>query len=250
MLDITAIFLAAGRGVRMGERGRMKPKGLISIGAQSFIEDAVDTLQAHGIHTIRVVTGHLAEQYADLKATRRPGLDLRHNADYEKMGSLQSLLVGLEGEDGPCLLLESDLIFEPRAVATAIARPDHSALLVSGPTGAGDEVHVWTDTHEGEPCLRDMSKLVDRWADRPHGELVGLTYLTGDAVRHLRRVGPELVRENAMEDYENGLVELARSHPVTCPRIADLAWAEVDNEAMLSRAAEHVYPRIVAARGH
>lgn len=248
MLDIKAIFLAAGRGVRMGERGRMTPKGLISIGERTFLEEAVATLADNGVGNARVVTGHLAEQYRDLAAVRCPGLDLRHNPDFEVKGSLQSLLVGLEGEDGPCLLLESDLIFEPRAVATAIARPDRSALLVSGATGAGDEVHVWADETDGNRCLRDMSKLVDRWPDAPHGELVGITYLTGDAIRHLRRIGPDLVRNNAMEDYENGLVELARSHPVTCPKVEDLAWAEVDNEAMLTRAAKQVYPRILAAR--
>ena len=248
MLDIKAIFLAAGRGVRMGERGRMTPKGLISIGEQTFLEEAVATLVAHGIGNARAVTGHLAAHYGELAATRCPDLDLRHNPDFEMKGSLQSLLVGLEGEDGPCLLLESDLIFEPRAVAATIARPDRSALLVSGATGAGDEVHVWADEADGELGLRDMSKRVDRWPDTPHGELVGLTYLTGDAVRHLKRIGPDLVRNNAMEDYENGLVELARSHPVTCPKVEDLAWAEVDDEAMLARAAEKVYPRILAAR--
>ena len=42
MPTIKAVFLAAGRGVRMGERGLLTPKGLISLGTQSFLEDAVD----------------------------------------------------------------------------------------------------------------------------------------------------------------------------------------------------------------
>ena len=51
-----------------------------------------------------------------------------------------------------------------------------------------------------------------------------------------------------MADYESGLVALAREHPVTCPKVEDLAWAEVDNEDMLARATARVYPRILAAR--
>ncbi|QGZ34761.1 phosphocholine cytidylyltransferase family protein [Stappia indica] len=248
MPTIKAVFLAAGRGVRMGERGLLTPKGLISLGHQSFLEDAVDTLALHGITDIRVVTGHLAEHYRELAANRRPSLDLRHNGTFATKGSLQSLMVGLEGLDGPCLVLESDLVFEPRAVAAAIGEPETPALLTSGKTGAGDEVHVWIDDREGRPCLRDMSKLVDRWHDAPYGELVGLTYLTGEAVARMQEIGPQLIALDPMADYESGVVELAQSQPVIVPRIDDLAWAEVDNEAMLARAAELVYPRIEAAR--
>ncbi|MBC2860993.1 phosphocholine cytidylyltransferase family protein [Stappia sp. 28M-7] len=248
MPTIKAVFLAAGRGVRMGERGRMTPKGLISLGPQSFLEDAIDTLAMHGITDIRVVTGHLAEHYRELAAGRRPSLDLRHNDNFTTKGSLQSLMVGLDGLDGPCLVLESDLVFEPRAVAAAIAEPQTPALLTSGKTGAGDEVHVWIDDREGRPCLRDMSKLVDRWHDAPYGELVGLTYLTGEAVARMQEIGPQMIALDPMADYESGVVELAQSQPVIVPRIDDLAWAEVDNEAMLARAAEQVYPRIEAAR--
>lgn len=248
MPTIKAVFLAAGRGVRMGERGLLTPKGLISLGTQSFLEDAVDTLALHGITDIRVVTGHLAEHYRELAANRRPSLDLRHNGTFATKGSLQSLMVGLEGLDGPCLVLESDLVFEPRAVAAAIGEPETPALLTSGKTGAGDEVHVWIDDREGRPCLRDMSKLVDRWHDAPYGELVGLTYLTGEAVARMQEIGPQLIALDPMADYESGVVELAQSQPVIVPRIDDLAWAEVDNEAMLARAAELVYPRIEAAR--
>ncbi|MAA98213.1 MAG: 4-diphosphocytidyl-2C-methyl-D-erythritol synthase [Stappia sp.] len=248
MRDITSIFLAAGRGIRMGERGRMTPKGLLSMGGRTFCEEAVATLRQHGLQRVRIVTGHLADQYEDLVATRLDGVETRHNAAFTEKGSLHSLMVGLEGIDGPCLVLESDLVFEPRAVERVLAETDRSALLVSGSTGAGDEVYVWADERDGTPCLRDMSKLSDRWPDTPRGELVGLTYLTAEAVRGLREIAPSLLAETVMADYESGLVALAREHPVTCPKVEDLAWAEVDNEDMLARATARVYPRILAAR--
>jgi choline kinase len=248
MRDITSIFLAAGRGVRMGERGRMTPKGLLSLGEKTFCEDAVETLAAHGLGQVRIVTGHLAEQYGDLVARRLPDATLCHNPDFAEKGSLNSLLVGLEDVDGPVLLLESDLVFEPRAVAAVLAEPGSSALLVSGPTGAGDEVYVWAETQGGRPCLVDMSKQVGHRDAPHHGELVGLTYLAAEAVRRLKRIGPGLVDETPMADYESGLVALARTHDITCPKVEDLAWAEVDNEEMLARAARLVYPRIVEAR--
>lgn len=248
MVDITAIFLAAGRGMRMGERGRMIPKGLLSIGETTFVEDAAVTLRAHGISAPRIVTGHLADQYETLARERLPDAELCHNPDFATKGSLHSLLVGLRRQTGPCLLLESDLIFEPRAVEAAIANPSQAALLVSGSTGAGDEVYVWADDALRGNCLRDMSKDAARWPDRHHGELVGLTYLTEPAVALLNTIGPGMVARDPMADYESGIVALARSEPVICPKIEDLAWAEVDNEEMLERAATLVYPRIEAAR--
>lgn len=248
MGDITSIFLAAGRGIRMGERGRMTPKGLLSMGERTFCEEAVASLRQHGLGPVRIVTGHLAEQYDALVAERLEGVETRHNAAFAEKGSLHSLMVGLEGLDGPCLVLESDLVFEPRAVGEAVASPERSALLVSGATGAGDEVYVWATEQDGTPCLADMSKQLGHRPDTPHGELVGLTYLTAEAVRGLKAIAPRLQAEKAMADYESGLVALAREIAITCPKIEDLAWAEVDNEDMLARATARVYPRILAAR--
>ena len=248
MVNITAVFLAAGRGVRMGARGKVMPKGLMSIGQHTFLEEAVATLRAHEIDAIRVVTGHLAKQYTSLIAGKLGDLAECHNANFADKGSLHSLLVGLDGVQGPCLIVESDLVFEPRAIAAAIAEPMHSALLTSGPTGAGDEVYVWADARAPGQCLRDLSKIATRWDDPAHGELVGVTHLTADAVIHLKKIGPRMVDADAMADYESGLVALGREHPITCPKIDDLAWAEVDDEAMLARAAAEVYPRIQAAR--
>jgi len=42
--------------------------------------------------------------------------------------------------DEAFLLLESDLIYEPRALHALLAVPDEDTVLLSGPTAAGDEV--------------------------------------------------------------------------------------------------------------
>ncbi|MBL6430976.1 MAG: hypothetical protein HPM95_06165 [Alphaproteobacteria bacterium] len=43
-------------------------------------------------------------------------------------------------------------------MTAAIADSSQAALLVSGATGAGDEVYVWADEKAGQNCLRDMSR--------------------------------------------------------------------------------------------
>lgn len=251
MLDFTAIILAAGRGVRMGPRGEMSPKGLLSFGQRAFVEESVTYLRDRGVKRILIVTGHLADHYEQAVPSwsASPLINLRHNPAYAELGSLHSLMVGLEGVDGPCVVLESDLVYEPRALDALDGSGKRSVLVVSGPTGAGDEVYVWADpiaSGKGHR-LRDMSKSRSRWQDDHHGELVGITSLTPGAVRRLKSLTPALIAERALADYEDGLVATAREEDIICHRIDDLAWAEVDDERMFSRAAQKVYPAIRAS---
>ncbi len=251
MFDITAIILAAGRGIRMGPRGEMSPKGLLSFGQRAFVEESVANLQHRGVTRILIVTGHLADHYerAVPAWSGSSSIELRHNPVFTERGSLHSLMVGLEGVDGPCIVLESDLVYEPRALDALDRTGERSVLVVSGPTGAGDEVYVWADPNGSgeEHHLRDMSKKRDRWEDRHHGELVGITGLGANAVRRLKTLAPGLIAERALADYEDGLVATARDEKIVCHRIDDLAWAEVDDEQMFARAAQRVYPAIQAS---
>lgn len=245
MGEITALVLAAGMGVRMGARGRLMPKGLIEIGNVPMIEQSVATLWAHGVARIVIVTGHLSEQYDRLFAG--DDVELVYNPDYSTTGSLRTLAVGLAGIDTACLIVESDLIYSPRALAPMDCRTDR--FLLSGPTGAGDEQYVWADARVGGGhTLAHISK--DRRArdTAPLGEMVGFTALTAETVPLMRRVTDRVLAVDPAAHYEPGLVALARQIDVDCALISDLHWAEVDDEDMLERAANVVYPRVLAER--
>jgi len=245
MPDLTAIILAAGRGIRMGPRGPFSPKGLLRLSERTLVEDSIAHLRAGGIGRVRIVTGHLAQAYQRAANSWKGDIELRHNPDYAAQGSLLSLMVGLDGIDGPCIVLESDLVYERRALDALDDSGRQSVLVLSGPTGAGDEVHVWADPlGDGtRHRLRDMSKRLDRWPDRPHGELVGITALSATAVRQLKVLAPALLAERAHADYEEGLAATARTEDILCHRIDGLLWAEIDDERMLARAAR-LYPDI------
>lgn len=246
MHDITAIILAAGRGIRMGRRGELMPKGLLRLGGRTLVEQSVVNLRARGIRRIRIITGHLREMYEEEARHWGGGIELVANDGYAQSGSLASLTLGLEGVEGPCVVLESDLIYEPRALAPLGA--EKPQLVLSGPTGAGDEVYVWAQrAPDGSFVLRDMSKKLQHRAEPHHGELVGILYLTQQATGEMRQAAGEVLGREPRADYEAGLVALARNVPVVCPRFDDLAWAEIDDEAMFRHAAEKVYPRIAAA---
>src|SRR5690606_10418285 len=125
-----------------------------------------------------------------------------------------------------------------RALRSLLDLGSEDAVLLSGPTGAGDEVLV--QARDG--CLEAMSK--DRGAlDAVSGELVGISRISAALAGRLFAIADSLFERSLRYDYEtDGLVAAARERCIPCPVVADLVWAEIDDAAHLARARESVYP--------
>lgn len=214
----TACVLAAGLGTRLGPLPH--PKGFLRLGGRTLIDRSLGHLRAHGIERVVIVTGHLAEFYEALE-----GVTTVRNAAYAHTGSLASLACAAPLLDEDFLLLESDLVYEPRALATLLEHPHPDLVLLSGPTHAGDEVFVETD-RTGR--LRTMSKDPARLREVA-GELVGISRISRSLLADLVRA-PEGAYET------DGLVRCAATHDIRCPLVPDLVWAEIDDAAHLARA--------------
>ena len=236
-----ALILAAGRGVRMGPRGQNIPKGFIEVGGECLVARSLALLARAGIRDITIVTGHLAERYGDLGPVQGVSVTTLHNPLYAEKGSFESLRVGLSAMRGPFLLLESDIIYEPRALATVLASGHDSVILTSGPTGAGDEVYVWADERNGAVRFRGMSKQRATHADEPFGELVGISKISAELARQLTLHAAEA---EANADYESAVVRAAGDNSIACLRVDDLLWGEIDDEAMLARVETTLWPRL------
>lgn len=244
MSELSALIVAAGRGIRMGPRGELTPKGLLEIGDTALVARSVALLKARGIGRVRIVTGHLAEQYEAAFADVE-GVDLAHNPDYATTGSARSMITGLADMEGPILLLESDLVYEAAALATI--GEGESCILVSGETKAGDEVYIWTrDGAAGAPVFDMMSK--DKGAvEADHfGELVGISRFDAEDAERLKRAAEVVLGEDPKADYESTVIHMAKTQDIACRKIEDLAWSEIDSEEMYAHALGEVWPRIVA----
>lgn len=236
-----AVILAAGRGVRMGPRGRGIPKGFIEVGGEPLILRSLKLLAAAGIGRVQIVTGHLAEQFETLPTVAGLEVRLVHNAFFAEKGSFESLRVGLSQAEAPVLLLESDIIYEPRALSAVLDSEEGDLILTSGPTGAGDEVYVWADAAPQGLRFRGMSKVKSTHADEPHGELVGISKLSPALATKLLRDAAEIGPEG---DYESALVRAAGEIPIGVIRVTDLLWGEIDDEAMLSNVETRLWPAL------
>jgi choline kinase len=240
----TALILAAGLGARLGQRGRAAPKGFLQLGERPIVEESVALLAAAGIRRVVIVTGHLAEFYEELRQRAPRLIETVHNPDFASTGSLRSLACARDLVDADLLLLESDLIYERRALAVALADPRPDVVLLSAPTGSGDE--VWVEVDGGR--LVSMSKDRSRLGPGVEGELVGISKLSRSLFGDLCEVATDPAAARGHYETE-GLVALAPRRAIPCRLVDDLAWTEIDDETALARARERVYPAILARDG-
>jgi len=236
----TAVILAAGMGIRLNEIGRLIPKGFIRLGEKTIIEESIEKLKKIGIMKIIIVSGHLNSFYKNLAKLSKGLIEIVNNNQYAESGSLYSLYLAHQKVEEDFLLLESDLIYEERALHETITFPEKNVILLSGPTYSGDEVYV--KTMNG--YLYNMSKDKNILGDNITGELVGISRISTELYSFVIKQAEKMFKDSLKVDYETGLVASSRLYPINCHLVSDLIWAEIDDEHHLYRAKTVVYPRI------
>jgi len=238
----TAVILAAGMGTRLRDEVEDYPKGFLRLGEQPIIEESIERLVAAGIRDIVIVTGHCAEYYERLAAGQDGLVRTVHNPRFADSGSMYSLYCAHDAVDDSFLLLESDLIYEQRALTELLIEPAPDAILLSGPTGAGDE--VWVETRDSD--LVAMSKDRNALTGLVTGELVGISKISTGLFRLMQEIAGQVFETSLRYDYETDCLVAAGAHrPIRCPVVTDLIWSEIDDPSHLQRAREQIYPNIV-----
>ncbi len=235
----TAIILAAGMGMRLKERGKLTPKGCMRLGEKSIVEESVIRLLAVGIERIVIVTGHLAEQYEPLQNQYREAVQLVHNPHFADSGSMYSLYCTRHCVDEAFLLLESDLVYERRALIACLESSSDNVVLLAGLSNSSDEVFV--ETLNGH--LVAMSKNRDHLGDEISGEMVGICKISRPLFSVMLDTAEQRFVTTRHMDYETDcLVAASRDVPISCPVVEDLMWCEIDDETHLTRARNEIYP--------
>jgi choline kinase len=199
----------------------------------------VDKLVAAGIERVVIVTGHLSEYYEKFAASRPGLIETVHNPEYADSGSTYSLYCARHRLDRGFLLLESDLVYERRALEVLLAG-EEDAVLMSGPTYAGDEVYIQAPHGLLQQMSKDRAEL-----QSVTGELVGISRISFRLWEVMREQAARAFDDTLHVAYEmDTLVAAAAQRPVSCPLVEDLVWGEIDDEGHLKRVREQVYPAI------
>ncbi len=236
----TAVILAAGLGSRLGQKTKEIPKGFIEIEDISLIERSVKNLLACGITKIVIGTGYLSEVY-DTFALSYPEIISYKNDDYCTTGSMYTLnnLSTIIKED--FLLLESDLLYEKRAINELLSDDRNNLILGCGMTDSGDEVFIELANEKPVKMSKNGSGL------EKHAELVGISKVSYELYQEMC---VNFKTEKRTIDYEYLLLRSSlESGNVQVKKIEDLLWCEVDDASHLKRAKTKIFPRIKSKDG-
>ena len=232
-INITqAVILAAGMGVRLKELNRGVPKGFISLADDvPIIERSIETLLACDVSDIIIVTGFMDEHYENLRS-KYPQIKTVRNEKFSESGTMYSLWCARKLINKDFTLLESDLIFETRAIRELLESPVKNLLLITGKTEAGDEVYVEADGDWVKQISKDkkvMGSIV--------GEFIGVSRLSYDFYLKLIRIAEESFESDLNASYDmDCFVTVADKTPLGFLKIEDLLWAEIDDALQLKRA--------------
>lgn len=228
--------MAAGLGTRFGHYTELVPKGFVEVGGKPMIIRSIETLLSCGIERIILGTGYKKEAYEALQADFSQ-IETCFSPRYADTNSMYTLYNTRDviGDDS-FLLLESDLVFERKAILSLLDDEFPDVMLVSSLTKFQDQYYVEYDRNH---ILTSCS--VDKNALEAKGELVGIHKLSNTFYRRMCADYATILESQPKLGYEYELLRMSRSvSPVRVLRVEGLKWYEIDDEADLSYAEEHI----------
>lgn len=228
------IILAAGRGSRLGERTKDRPKCMCTLCGRTLLDRCLDTLEEAGFprSDTGIVTGYRSDMF------QADGVTYFHNAGWEKTNMFCSLTMAKEWlEREPCLVCYSDIVFAPEAVRLLADSP--APLAITSYSGFWD---LWklrmenpledleTFRVDGDGRLLEIGLKPSAPADI-QGQFMGLLRFTpeswGWVGETIKRPLPKTVDKLDMTTLLQGMLQLG--YPIQTVS-TDSLWLECDSE--------------------
>lgn len=265
MID-TAVIMAAGKGTRFGSRTTAMPKGFIEFKGKSMIERSIENLLSVGIKRIIIGTGYHREWYEGLK-TRYPQVVTVFSPVYADSNSMETLYrCRLAVGDRDFLLLESDLVYERKALTLLLEDSHKDIMLASDVMKFQDQYYIAVDEQLNLlKCSTDKEVLIDDTGEEPYGELVGIHRLSNSFYREMIKDYENHHNDYIKRGYEFEIEDVATLHKLVVPpdvtkdcarltvttrqtqqmplyvlKPVGLQWYEIDDEEDLRFAEENI----------
>lgn len=167
-----AVILAAGIASRLRPLTDTTPKCLLKVGERCLLERAFDALIQNGFNEFIIVTGYRQQQIIDFLQSHYPAqrITFIYNDKYESTNNIYSLWLTRPHVDGEeFLLLDSDILFDPRIVTKLLESDKADALALNRHELGTEEIKVIADQ---EQRVVEISKICS--ISEAIGESIGI----------------------------------------------------------------------------
>lgn len=232
----TAVIMAAGLGTRFGQMTEKMPKGFVPFKDEPMIIHSIHNLIDCGIERIIIGTGYKKEAYEALMETY-PQIECVYSPRYAETNSMYTLYNTRKaiGEDD-FILLESDLVFEKKAIRCLQDCRFESAMLITPVTKFQDQYYVEMD---GQCVLTNCS--TDKSQLNVSGELVGIHKLSNAFYKKMCTEYERIIEEQLKLGYEYQLLYMSQCiMPMNVLKIDGLQWYEIDDVEDLKYAEKNI----------
>ena len=212
-------------GTRFGQMTEKIPKGFIPYNGIPMVVRSIRTLIDCGIDRIIIGTGYKKEEYESL-AKDFPQIECVFSPRYAETNSMYTLYNCRDAiGNNDFILLESDLVFEKKAITSLMECPYESAMLITPVTKFQDQYYVeMNDKCQLVNCSTDKTKI------NPSGELVGIHKIGSEFFRILVDEYGKIVQEKPKLGYEFQLLDVSkRIRPMNVLKVDGLKWYEIDD---------------------
>ncbi len=230
------VILAAGMAKRLRPLTDTKPKCLLVVGRRTLLQRTIDAMLQAGIDEFVVVTGYRGEMIRDFITTHYPQQTFHflHNYDYEHNNNIYSLwMAGQVVRGKEFLLMDSDILCDPKAVAAVASQPQ-AALALNRHELGEEEIKVIVDA---DMKILEISKTCS--IQDAIGESVGIEKMTADYSEALYRELDKMIEQEGLIDvfYERAFERLIpQGHSFKVVDTTDFFSYELDTPEDFERA--------------
>lgn len=213
------------------------PVGLLNIEGMIIIDRIVNSLLANSIEKIYIITGFKSELY-DEHFKGNKAIKLIKNERYKWTGTMYSLSLAAPYIDDDFLIIESDQIFESKAIREIINFDKQNAILISNASGSNDEAFVELND---DGSIYKISKDKHQINSMDY-EMLGISKIS--KLMFDKMIDNYKVKKNPYMNYEYIIENISRLFKVFTIEIDNLCWCEVDNNEHFSIAVNKIYPEL------
>jgi len=236
-----AIIMAAGKGSRLGEITRGKPKSFAQIKGNRLIDYNISLLRQHGIKKIVIVTGFSYQDF-DEEYRMMPDIELVFNPFYDQVNVLGSFWVGMQHLSEDFLFIHADSLCDPDLFEEMLRTQGDIVLPVDFDTYNEEAMGVRIEDGKAVEISKEIP------IGKAAGEFIGFARVSAMALSEIKEITTNLLKQKRFAEYFEAAIQGVMdvgAHSITILPTKGRFWAEIDFMEDLNKATSEIPDSLV-----